>query len=670
MDESAELMLKARAGDGESLRLLLARHQRNLRLFAASLLPVLADVDRIVRAVTISAARGIKDAPDVDALAEWLRTLARTQISAELERLAGAAERVSDPLIHQLVASGRERLADLPGDADPEPLLRRRLQMMPKGALDLLAQRFGQGLPLAKLADLRGLSADDLALALQTACRQIDWSADAFGGAGLDLADYRALDGLLASDPTAAADAAVLRRQIGNDPGVAMRAGRDARTHLLAAAWHAPELAIEARDLAPATRRITNTRRFPTPAAGATANRPTESPAEIKPAAPPARRPASTRRILASAAPGFEHSSDRNEKRSSTTTLISLIGGGILVLAGVLALILRSQPTEMPKPAIAAPSRATTAPTLPTVTPPTVTSAAAATGVATVSSGDRNALFGSGPGSLPLPLVAFSVRRLVGTYTGPLLRVRRSSDNVEHDIGATSTGGLDTSDLTLFVGKNTGQVVRWYDQSGAGNHLSQPSPEAQPLIARGGALEIENGRPVLSFDRARFQHLSTPGAIQAGTLFVLIRHAEGGGGAQGIIGAKAGGGSDNDAYYPIVDRDRNGKGEWWLGQNGHNNKLEFPMPAKRLVLWHSDSDGANPPTISMHLDGVAIGTKRMESQAIVAVGPTVVGCLYWNRILADPFGGSLGEVIMLPPALSAEAQATITANLKVWWRLP
>jgi hypothetical protein len=47
---------------------------------------------------------------------------------------------------------------------------------------------------------------------------------------------------------------------------------------------------------------------------------------------------------------------------------------------------------------------------------------------------------------------AFSLRRLSQTYTGSAIRVRRSSDNAEQDIGFNSAGSLDEASLSSFVG--------------------------------------------------------------------------------------------------------------------------------------------------------------------------------------------------------------------------
>jgi len=53
---------------------------------------------------------------------------------------------------------------------------------------------------------------------------------------------------------------------------------------------------------------------------------------------------------------------------------------------------------------------------------------------------------------LPASAAAFSLRRLRTAYEGPAVRVRRSSDNAEADIGFTAEGELDTVALLAHVG--------------------------------------------------------------------------------------------------------------------------------------------------------------------------------------------------------------------------
>ncbi len=97
--------------------------------------------------------------------------------------------------------------------------------------------------------------------------------------------------------------------------------------------------------------------------------------------------------------------------------------------------------------------------------------------------------------------VAYSLRRMLSTYTGSAIQVRRSSDNATRDIGFTAAGDLDTVALKAFVGfGNSGFVSVWYDQSGNGIHVSQPTAANQPRIVNAGLVDRKNGAPALVFD--------------------------------------------------------------------------------------------------------------------------------------------------------------------------
>lgn len=79
----------------------------------------------------------------------------------------------------------------------------------------------------------------------------------------------------------------------------------------------------------------------------------------------------------------------------------------------------------------------------------------------------------------------YAVALVVPAYAGSSLRVRRSSDNTEQDIGFSS-GQLDTTSLLAFVGSGNGFVTKWYDQSGAGNDLIMATTAQQPVIVMKG----------------------------------------------------------------------------------------------------------------------------------------------------------------------------------------
>lgn len=94
-----------------------------------------------------------------------------------------------------------------------------------------------------------------------------------------------------------------------------------------------------------------------------------------------------------------------------------------------------------------------------------------------------------------------SARRLSSTYTGSLIRVRRSSDNTEQDIGYDSNNVLDESALTTFVGAGNGFITTWYDQSGNGKNATQSTAANQPQIITSGTISKTNNKPsIISAD--------------------------------------------------------------------------------------------------------------------------------------------------------------------------
>ena len=95
--------------------------------------------------------------------------------------------------------------------------------------------------------------------------------------------------------------------------------------------------------------------------------------------------------------------------------------------------------------------------------------------------------------------VAYSLRRLSSTYAGSAIRVRRSSDNTEQDIGF-SGGVLDTASLLSFCGAGDGYVTTWYDQSGFNLDVTQTTAAAQPQVCSSGSVILLNGVPSVQFD--------------------------------------------------------------------------------------------------------------------------------------------------------------------------
>lgn len=94
---------------------------------------------------------------------------------------------------------------------------------------------------------------------------------------------------------------------------------------------------------------------------------------------------------------------------------------------------------------------------------------------------------------------AFSVFKERIAYTDNCIRVRRSSDNTESDIGFVNNY-IDTTSLLSFVGSSDGFVTTFYDQSGNSRNLTQATATFQPKIVSSGVLNTSGGYATIIFD--------------------------------------------------------------------------------------------------------------------------------------------------------------------------
>ena len=93
----------------------------------------------------------------------------------------------------------------------------------------------------------------------------------------------------------------------------------------------------------------------------------------------------------------------------------------------------------------------------------------------------------------PINLTVFySMRNVISTYTGPVVNVRRSTDNATSDFYTdltqsyftTGSNGTGTTYDTWITGA-TGYIRIWYDQSGTNNNATNSvNGTTQPLVAK------------------------------------------------------------------------------------------------------------------------------------------------------------------------------------------
>ena len=84
---------------------------------------------------------------------------------------------------------------------------------------------------------------------------------------------------------------------------------------------------------------------------------------------------------------------------------------------------------------------------------------------------------------LPTAFAAVGLCKLLTSYSGPLVRLRRSTDNVEADFSALSSGWLDPVAIAAWRGAGDAFVVTRYDQTGNTRHVTQSTAANQAKLA-------------------------------------------------------------------------------------------------------------------------------------------------------------------------------------------
>jgi hypothetical protein len=120
---------------------------------------------------------------------------------------------------------------------------------------------------------------------------------------------------------------------------------------------------------------------------------------------------------------------------------------------------------------------------------------------------------------VPGAAAAYSLRSLSRSYAGPVVTVRRSSDDAEDSFTA---GEVVDGTLAAFCGAGDGFVYQWWDQSGNGNHAVAPADSNEPQIVDSGVVITEEGKPAIEWPlgASGLQLVISSAVPAASTIFV------------------------------------------------------------------------------------------------------------------------------------------------------
>ncbi len=300
-----------------------------------------------------------------------------------------------------------------------------------------------------------------------------------------------------------------------------------------------------------------------------------------------------------------------------------------------------------------------------------INSAGASTASATLTNSTASATVLSSDVGIN-PYGAWSLRKVVSSYVGNAINVRRSSDNTTTDIGFDGSGNLDATSLNTFVGSGNGFVVTIYDQSGNSRNLTQANTTRQPQIVASGTDETEGGRVALLFVGASTQWLSgafagmyTAGAgtllevkqVKASSTIISYAEENSGGSTQSLVDWINAGTPTwqikDDSSATIATAGGTG-----LSADGNIHQFSYMDSGTQLNMWQNSAQKLGPTTYN-------------RTGHTVTLNRTSIGA--WQSGGANgtfPFDGLWSEAVVWSSALTTPQRQSGESNQKSYYGTP
>ena len=162
----------------------------------------------------------------------------------------------------------------------------------------------------------------------------------------------------------------------------------------------------------------------------------------------------------------------------------------------------------------------------------------------------------------------YSLKLLVGNYTGFIINIRRASDNNTMSFYSTDTGVLTSQPngtgtaIASFLSATTGYVTTWYDQSGKNNHATQTNTAFQPII------DLTNNCLDFGYSNNQNLYFNIPnGTVPVGVLNAsysfVVKHGNTINNSGGFIGAGSGGVGNQVNSWRFFGNTRTYRNYWW-----------------------------------------------------------------------------------------------------------
>lgn len=200
----------------------------------------------------------------------------------------------------------------------------------------------------------------------------------------------------------------------------------------------------------------------------------------------------------------------------------------------------------------------------------------------------------------------WSVARKLKSSAIVAIRIRRSNDNSERDIGFDVNGNLDTNAITTFVGGNSAFITRLLEQNGSGYDFIQTTAANQFRIVNAGTLEQLNTKPTANCNHSPSAKMTIPSStgyflfMRNGTLsslFAVYKKGITTTTAKPFISTTNSGAGGTGTGFGVINW-TDGKTyiqSWHSGGNYNYNGTPGTTPdAQMLISFYVDADNATP----------------------------------------------------------------------------
>jgi hypothetical protein len=245
----------------------------------------------------------------------------------------------------------------------------------------------------------------------------------------------------------------------------------------------------------------------------------------------------------------------------------------------------------------------------------------------------------------PNAAAAYSLRKLDKDYAGNCIRIRRTDNNTESDIGFVNNY-LDTTAIKNFCGSGSGAtIVTWFDQSGNGRDASQSTAVNQPTIMSlnfefGTIDAVSSSEKAIVFITANARLINNFSTIsQPISVFTYARKDNVTTAAAGTIYDSYNNTASILFYTGTTEATNN---RWALGQSG--------------ALLQGTTSGTTNPSIFSTLHNSTSSSIHINGQSYVSgnAGTNGLNGLSIGNLRGNPspivigyvFGGRIGELII------------------------